>query len=159
MKHVLIITCLLTGLLSCKKSEDPAPASNNATAVDKAMGLYANSYIHTTFYSDGDSIKDSQQDTLSLKRDPVNRDKIYVCYANIPMFYGEQIALIDGGFTFQIPMQYSDALETDLKGVSSYTAGGKSCSAYCLNGAVYIKTDMLTNIPDVKMVYEWELRR
>lgn len=123
------------------------------------MGLYSNSYIHVVFYSDRDSTMDSQAEALSLKQDPADKDKILLCIDEIPLFFGNKIKLIDGGFTFEVPQQYSDALETDLKGIKSYHAGGKSCSAYCLNGSVKIKTDMLVNIPGVIMVYEWELKR
>lgn len=163
MKQILLLGLAIITMVSCKKTEDEAPAPAKSESVLKqAARVYYNCKLSARIIIEGDTIDDdggTGLDTLGLAIDPLDSTKILFQLNGYTLFYGHQVQLTGGGFVFQIPRQYAEALEVDVVGIKAYTFNSIPCDGYYSNGTVYIKTQMISPVfPDMEIYYTWLLK-
>lgn len=164
MKQLLLLGLAMLLMVSCKKTEDETPAPAKPQSVFKqAARVYYNCKLSARLVIEGDTIDDdgsnSGLDTMGLAFDPLDSTKILFQLNGYTLFYGHQVELIGNGFVFQIPRQYAEAMEVDMVGIKANTFNSVPCDGYYSNGAVYIKTQMISPVfPDIEIYYTWLLK-
>lgn len=131
MKKLILITCIIVGLFSCKKEEKSSIVDSSVSSISSLVGKYANSdanvYTRDTIYIY------EQTGNYFITTPDTNSDSV-----------NDTIGIVIDGVNITIPSQYINGTAITINGYGSEVLPNQlnlnwSTPGHTVNNAIYIR--------------------